>query len=169
MITIATVYHANELLIDKQRYRQSPRWSAWVLQNVNGNIVDTIIRDKRTSTKDDDKPTVMNGQRIENESINDVNEKPHFYRQIDGDMKPVYRYRVVPPLPLRDLARKILLYRRKVDTADNDPLSFGHLQSFSCDFLSRKKEESFKMKVARSKDPAKILYEVHWSINKKKL
>lgn len=45
-----------------------------VLQNVNDNIADTIILDKRTSTKNDVKPTVMNGQRVENESINSDNE-----------------------------------------------------------------------------------------------
>lgn len=67
------------------------------LQNVNDNIADMIIYDKRTSTKDDVKPTVMNGQRIENESINGNNEwQPCLQRQIGRDMKPARRYPAIP-------------------------------------------------------------------------
>lgn len=119
------------------------------MQNVNGNIVDTIIRDKRISTKDA-KPTVMNGQRVENELINGANEwKPHFYPQIDGDMKPA-RHQVIP-LPPRDLARYHIAkpFWRKIDIADNDPLSSRRLQSFLHHLLSTKKEKSFGIEVAR--------------------
>lgn len=109
------------------------------LQNVNDNIADMIICDKRTSTKDDVKPTVMNGQRTENESINDNNEwQPCLQRQIGGDMKPARRYPAIP----WDLSRSYPAKpsERKVDIADNG--SSRRFQSFSYDFFIQKEEEN---------------------------
>lgn len=99
----------------------------------------------------------MNGQRIENESINGNNEwEPCLHRQIGGDMESARRHPAIP----WDLSRSYPAKpsERKVDIADNrSPRRF---QSSSCDFFIQKKEGN----LPKSKNSTETVRESYYCV-----